>query len=260
MSDSIPYNLADALASRYPPGQFATFFEVGDATGFSRNRSADALVMGLWPSRGLHLHGFESKVSRSDWKRELDNPQKAESHFRFCDFWWLITPDAGFVKPEEVPATWGWLAWNGTRLVVKKEALRLEPQPMTRQYLAAICRAADSGRERAAEALSRTLVEKERESIRADVEHQLGAKLRATENELRGLKETVKAFERSSGVSIGNQWNTEEIGRVVRLVHTLGPDRFEKDVRRSIERIQAVARDAAGLLASLEEESVGGVE
>jgi hypothetical protein len=45
--------------------------QVGDATGADVGRHADVVVMGLWPSRGLKLMGFEIKAGRGDWLGEL---------------------------------------------------------------------------------------------------------------------------------------------------------------------------------------------
>ena len=44
----------------------------------------------VWPSRGLYLHGFEIKVHRNDWLRELKNPAKAEEIAGYCHFWWVV--------------------------------------------------------------------------------------------------------------------------------------------------------------------------
>ena len=59
------------LALRYAPPAYAFFEEVRAQTGYAAGGSADGLALSLWPSRGIELHGFEVKVSRSDWLREL---------------------------------------------------------------------------------------------------------------------------------------------------------------------------------------------
>jgi len=46
----------------------------------------------LWPSRGLHLMGFEIKAGRGDWLRELKDPGKAEGIAAYCDQWWVVAP------------------------------------------------------------------------------------------------------------------------------------------------------------------------
>lgn len=138
---------ADVLAAmrlRYTAPEYALFEEVGNATGGGASRRADALVMGLWPSRGLDLHGFEIKVSRTDVVRELRDPRKAEAIATYCDFWWLVVGSASIVKLEEVPANWGLIVPvggpKGTTLRTVKEAKRLEPKAIDKKFLAALLR------------------------------------------------------------------------------------------------------------------------
>ncbi len=55
-------DLWKALPRRYPQTEYALFSQVRNATGFaSRIRTADAIALSLWPSRGLALYGFEFK-------------------------------------------------------------------------------------------------------------------------------------------------------------------------------------------------------
>lgn len=64
---------------------YAWFYQVSNGTGWhGRKRFADALVLSCWPSRGINLSGIEVKVSRSDWRRELDIPEKAEAIAKWC--------------------------------------------------------------------------------------------------------------------------------------------------------------------------------
>ncbi len=99
-------DLHSLLEQKFQRPEWAIVREVGNATGITCNRHADALALNLWPSRGMELHGFELKLSRGDWKRELDNPAKAESILRFCDRWWIVAGDAKIVLPGELPPTW----------------------------------------------------------------------------------------------------------------------------------------------------------
>lgn len=73
-------------------------------------RTADALAIDTWESKGLEIHGFEVKCSRSDWLTELKQPEKSEPFRRFCDRWWLVTSSKDIVKPGELPAGWGHMA------------------------------------------------------------------------------------------------------------------------------------------------------
>ena len=64
----------------------------------------DLLAVGLWRSTGHRVHGFEVKVSRGDWLRELRKPGKARANL--CDAWTVATVP-GVVKDGELPDGWG---------------------------------------------------------------------------------------------------------------------------------------------------------
>ena len=85
--------LLEALRVRYPENSYAYFPHLREHTGGGPTRIGDAVVFGLWPSRGMQVEGFEVKISRSDWLRELKDPSKAESIFKYCDLWWLVAGD-----------------------------------------------------------------------------------------------------------------------------------------------------------------------
>lgn len=128
------------LQVKYSAPAWALLFEVPDGTGGHKSRSADALAMSLYPSRGLELNGFEIKVSRSDWQKELKDPTKAEAICRYCDRWWIVAGDASIVQDGELPPTWGLLVARGGKLVQKVKAPKLQSQQVTRPFLAAMLR------------------------------------------------------------------------------------------------------------------------
>jgi hypothetical protein len=113
---------------RFPEKSCVFLPNVADRTGFV-NRRADAIAMQLWPSRGLTLEGVEIKVSRQDWLKELEQPEKADAIFRYCDHWWLAAPE-GVVQPGELPKTWGLLTITAGSTVPKKGA----PRDMANDY------------------------------------------------------------------------------------------------------------------------------
>lgn len=140
-----------ALRREYTRQDCAIIFEVpnGMASGRNNNgRSAfcDAIVCNFWRSRGFEMEGFEIKVSRSDWQRELQMPRKAESHFERCDRWWLITPANGvpIAKPDEIPGPWGWMQVkaNGDLHVAKKAPKLVPARPFDLEFAFALVRAA----------------------------------------------------------------------------------------------------------------------
>lgn len=104
-------------------------------------RTADAMAVDLWPSTGNLVHGFEVKVSRSDWLCELRDPTKADAFRRFCDHWWLVVPDASIVR-DDLPDGWGLLAvGRDGKLRQRTAAPRLDREPMTPTFTASLLRA-----------------------------------------------------------------------------------------------------------------------
>lgn len=136
-------DIKKALLVHYAPPSHRVFFEVAADTGMKANRHIDALACGIWPSVGHEIAGIEIKVSRSDWKREMADPAKAQELMRFCNRWWLACPD-GLITADEVPATWGILYLKeGGGLRVKKQAPALTPDPITRGFMMAVVRQAN---------------------------------------------------------------------------------------------------------------------
>lgn len=84
------------------------------------------------------IHGHEVKVSRADWLTELRDPTKAERIKRYCNFWWLVVPDAAIVKPGELPEGWGLMVKAGTGLRTKVRAPRMDADPMTLDFIAGL--------------------------------------------------------------------------------------------------------------------------
>lgn len=130
------------LRSKYSGQHWAFVAQVPNGTAMNKSRTCDGMAMGLWPSKGLHLHGFEIKVSRSDWLAEIQLPEKAVAFSRYCHFWWIVAPP-GIIKLEEVAAEWGVqeVTKSGQRLRVKKAASLLSLEPVGPDLLAGIFRA-----------------------------------------------------------------------------------------------------------------------
>lgn len=120
---------------------YQTFFEVGNDTGTRVNRHADAVSIGIWPSTGHQIHGFEVKVSRADFLGEMKDPAKSQAIFRFCHRWSLATPP-GLVKVDELPPNWGLVTWDGRGMRTIKHAPLLVPEPIAPGFMAALVRRA----------------------------------------------------------------------------------------------------------------------
>lgn len=127
----------------FAPPHFAFLTQVRNGTGFQRSaRTADAVAMGTWPSRGIHLHGIEIKVDLRDFKREIALPEKAEDIAKYCHFWWLAVTHEKVAPLEMIPTNWGLLvvSEDGTKMRVAKDAAKLTPIPPDHLLLASIMR------------------------------------------------------------------------------------------------------------------------
>lgn len=207
------------LRRRYSAPQFAFLSHVPDQTG-GATRTADGVAMGLWRSRGLHLHGFEVKVQRRDWLKELRTPEKAEQVGQFCDYFWAVSPDDKIVKPGELPPRWGLLVVRGGGLGVKVKAERnpdaLQP---TKLFLAALLRRVwEQHPSKDALAQERR---QGREEGRREAETAAGHRESRSADKVRRLEGIVAAFEEASGVRFARWGEQEEARRLGEIAKAL---------------------------------------
>lgn len=128
------------LRKRFSSPEYTVISHVRSKAGFGSSRTADALAIGLWPSRGLHIHGIEIKVSRSDWLMELKNPAKADAVAKYCDFWWLAVGHDDIVRDGELPNNWGLMVPHRGGLRVVSSPKQLTPVAIDRSFLSALIR------------------------------------------------------------------------------------------------------------------------
>lgn len=105
---------------------------------------ADFLVQDTWGNYGVNRHpvlGFEIKVSRSDYLREIKDLRKSERFRRVCTEWYVVASDKGIVR-DDLPDGWGLLIASGQGLrCAKRSAINPEPEPMPRELIAGFLRA-----------------------------------------------------------------------------------------------------------------------
>lgn len=215
------------LKVRYPAPSWALIPQVGDKTG-GWNRCADAIGISCWPCLGLAVHGFEIKSHRGDWLREVNDGEKSQAIFRYCDHWWIVVGNDQIVQPGELPPTWGLLVAKGGKLHLMKAAPPLAPEPLTKTFIASVLRGAlevvvpDAAlNERYKAGYAEGNAEGERVG-----EH---TKKRLRE-ELENTQSAIRAFEKATGVKFPDGlefWKKDDeaaqVGEAVRLV--LGSDR-----------------------------------
>ncbi len=195
-----------------PPG-YITLEEVRDATGFDGVRTADALAISLYRSRGKAIWGFEMKVSRNDWLKELKQPEKAESIMRYCNYWGLVVPSKDIVKEGELPATWGMYVAQKNRLKCVVPCPKLDPLPMSLTFLTAIAYAIQHRQDKLDSAALT--------AARDEGYKQGSARSKDAfwEKEHKELLEKVTAFDKASGLNIQWGWQKpEKVGTIVKLL------------------------------------------
>lgn len=79
-----------------------------EVTHIQKRTRADALFIGMTNQSGRRLDGYEIKVSRGDWLRELRSPTKADAWADECQSWTIVA-DEGVVKLDELPEGFGLL-------------------------------------------------------------------------------------------------------------------------------------------------------
>lgn len=198
---------------------YATLFEVANGTGGRVSNFADALVMNLWPSRGMELVGYEIKVSRQDWLNELKQPDKAWPVMQFCDRWVLLSAPK-VAKLDEIPLTWGWAEFNGTRINYRKPAPALEAKPLTKTFVASMVRR----QVRDVDAIVRAAVRKKEESIDAEVEKRVASTLRKRQEEAQAIKDKASEIEKATGIDLLTGWKpADDVVRALRFALTEDP-------------------------------------
>ena len=164
-----------ALRSRFSDSRrYAIAEEVGLQTGFSHRR-LDMMVLDCYASNGFRIDGIEIKVSKTDLKRELEDPEKHVAFFDVIDYFTLACPE-GVADLSVIPPKWGVMLIKGngqTRYMRKPLALHDEiERAVPRGFLASITRAIQ-GRQPS------------HEELRAEYE--------------RGAREQKEAYERRKG-------------------------------------------------------------
>lgn len=223
--------ILDRLEKRYSAPHWVFLRELRNDTGFQSTRPADALAVGIYHSRGQHIVGFEKKVSRADWLRELKEPQKAEAIAQFCDQWFVVVPEVEIVGIGELPSTWGLLHVVGNKINTVQAAPKLSPRPIDRGMLAAII---ERSIEQAIKPYQISEEEKRDAALSAEFERGMQAAARQYEH-LAELKEQVKQFEEASGIHINQYGGGKELGEIVKAVQRHG--RFMEDAARTVRNV-----------------------
>lgn len=230
----IAHDIIAKLEKKYAPPSWAFFTEVKSSVGFG-NRRADGIAFGMWRSIGLQVQGFEVKVDRADWLREIKDASKSDEIFRYCDRWWVVTGEKEIIQPGELPDTWGHmqLTGNGFKVVVK--APKLTPDPLTREFVAEILRRQfDSSRR--PENLQLEYSRGFENGKAAATPHDLKYEVELSKK----LRKAIDEFEKKSGIQI-QEWSAGDVGKAVRAVLDCGAEKVKEDLQYALGTIERTA-------------------
>lgn len=253
-----PPSLYDLLNKRFSQPAYALFYEVRNRTGYShggRERYADALALSLWPSRGLDLYGFEVKHARSDWLRELNDPEKAEAIAQYCDYWFVVVPNDDIVKVDELPKAWGLLVARGAKLVTVKDAPKRKAKPWTRAFVASLLR---NAHEHVMRHIARSTPNDQVEAkIEAEVEKRVAKRegsaladaTRDVQSELNQLRRRNEIFERieaATGVPLIQEWRWSKIATALERIGSMDAGAAAQSVKWAVDRLENALAEARG--------------
>lgn len=236
----------NSLYSLFPAGQYSMMKEVRDEAGFSARRSIDVIVVGLWPSRGNELIGIECKSNRGDWLKELKNPAKQESIYKYCDRFYLYCTDESVARLEEVPKTWGYILLNNKgKIKIIKNAPPLKPSALTRSFLATMIKRATEGMIH-----PDTINDKIKKAFKEGEENK-SYEVTRLNGALDALKSKVARFEEGLGMSITEiSWiekhDAEELGAALKYILD-NQHKNKKELEKLEEELKKITKTMSGI-------------
>lgn len=230
-----------AVRKLYSKNGYIVLSQVRNGTGYERRqvRTADMVAISTWPSRGLSIEGIEVKSDKSDLRREIENPAKADAIATYCHSWWLAFP-TGLDEGVMIPPNWGTISVN-EKLVAKitKPASALEPKPMDALLVCSILRNFSEGYIPLAEVEPR--IQAAREEERKVAQSNKGYR----EKE---LEDILKDFSGHSGIDLRlHRWTAGKIGEAVKLIVALQ----DRPISEILRARQCLSDGLAGIDAAL---------
>jgi hypothetical protein len=129
------------LRDRWRQPEFAAFAEMQSQTG-GASRRIDFFAVSCWTSKGGkgHAAAVEVKASRSDFLRELKQPEKREFAWSVAHECWFACEKGVVLDVSEIPDGWGFLERDASGLKVKRAAKQRKIEPWPWSFVAAFAR------------------------------------------------------------------------------------------------------------------------
>jgi hypothetical protein len=225
------------LTTKYSPPAYAFFTEVAKSGVGSFNGYIDGVAFALYPSMNHEIHGFEIKVSRQDFLREFEKPEKSDNAMQWCNRWWLVAPK-GICDKNELPKNWGYLevASTANRLYKKKQAPLLEAG-FNLSFIAGLLRRSTEG----TIPLSTLWNEVEKQKIEIKVGFQ--KEIDEAKWQLKKYKDRVAEFEEASGLSVLESYKDgKELGEAVKaiLYNKVGFDYEIEQLEHELQNLRSI--------------------
>jgi hypothetical protein len=234
-------------------------FDVPDNVGTNAKRRADAIVIGNWGSTGRLVHGFEIKVSRGDWLKELKDTSKADPFIARCDRWWLCTADDKLAKLEEIPALWGWMTATKSGLRIQKPAMDLGQPKDTMHKLFALGLLRAAYERSSGEVMENPLVVARIEQIHKDharnLDYQVSQQIKSIKRDLEEYKKQAEKFEADSGMEL-TDWKLGNVGKLaaaIAAMHGGGYSSMREQLKRQMETLRETAESIEAAIGALPE-------
>lgn len=213
-------DIKDALHQRYnKPSQghngerYVCIEEARSGAGFGGNTGqCDFLAVNTWQGRGMEILGHEIKVSMSDWRHELEQPDKAELFAKHCRRWFVVMPAALAVKvKEEVPPAWGLLSVSEKgRVTELVKAKAREPEPVPPWWWIGWLAQIDRQHKRMNSQAVAQQVSAQTERVRAEVKRDFERDRSFAQTDNERLHKLIDEFRDATGIDLRHSFRYEQ--------------------------------------------------
>ena len=147
--------IVECIRNRFSDSQkYIVLEKVPNGTGYQANSWVDVVACSLWPSLGCRRTAIEIKISRGDWLRELNNPEKNSWAREVCHEFYYAAP-IGIIKEEELPEKTGLYTASGDTIRTVRAAAAKQETTLNDIDVAAFVRAMETEKQRAIEAVKK---------------------------------------------------------------------------------------------------------
>jgi hypothetical protein len=244
------HDLDQAIRARYESPEWHVESEVTLAS-----RRLDLVAFNLWSARSYRVVGFEIKVSRGDWMREIAAFQKSEDWTAVVDAFYVVTPPK-LVKDEELPIGWGLLEFTGGRMMTRRHATIREgattlPREVAARFFTRLTHRA-SVDERQAEMRARDDLRRE---IRAEIEKQNGKAVETLADENVRLEREHRELLSAMGLRPSDWRAHEKAMKAAAAFASLDSSAVEMMLERSATKLEEHAVSIRSAIATLRGET-----